>query len=356
MSSGRPVEQETDPDLHDTNEYALVNSVDVLFRPRPWPVYEVRVLEDEEGTPLALVAVSRIGGARKTLDGLPEEFFSHQLTDLDYLDPHELAKFMSTYGWMGPELKTLSEQEAFERELAALDTTDVAAIDRFEKRFRYAPHHYLSADGGRPDETRTHYASLQTAFAVLVERLREAQPGANVLTEARVCSIISTGYARYLYEDWLYCARHIKAMVRYHTPQELSAALGEDELSVISNCEGAVNILQRQLKDAHPVLALRDLTEGVTFTPATERAAGSLEEAIALQLWNFTLEAKGGFTVCKECGQVFVRRQSKTRKGSARSTSLFCCDRCKNRYAQREHRKTEGYRLKQERGRPPASS
>ena len=109
--------------------------------------------------------------------------------------------------------------------------------------------------------------------------------------------------------------------------------------------------LQRQLKDAHPVLALRDLTEGVTLTPATERTAGSLEEAIALQLWNFTLEARGGFTVCKECGQIFVRKQSKARGGASRSTSLFCCDRCKNRYAQREHRKTEGYRLKQERRR-----
>ena len=334
-----------------TDEYALVNSIDILFKPRPWPVCEVRVLEDAEGEPLALVGISTIGGARKTLEGLPDEFFSHQLTDLDYRNPYEMAEFMSSWGWMGPTLKTLDEQRAFERELAALDPDDAAGIDRFEERFLYAPNHYFSAGGGRLDEARAHYASLKVAFAALAERLRDAQPDANVLTEARICSIISIKHARRLYEDWLYCARHIKAMVRYHTPQELASALDEDELAVISNCEGAVNILQRQLSEAHPVLALRDLTEGVTLTPATERTAGSLEEAIALQLWNFTLEARGGFTICKECGQIFVRKQSKARAGTSRSTSLFCCDRCKNRYAQREHRKTEGYRLKEERRR-----
>ena len=335
----------------DTDEYALVNSIDILFRPRPWPIYEVRVLESPEGEPLALVAVSKIAGGRKTLAELPDEFFSHQLADLDYRDPHEMAKFMSVYGWVGPTLGTLVEQRAFERELAGLDVDDAGAVNRFERRFAYAPNHHLSAYGSTQDEVREHYVSLKVAFADLAERLRSAQPDANILTEARICNIISIKHARRLFEDWLYCAQHLKALVRYRTPQELALALGEDEYAVVRNCEGAINILQSHLSKAHPVLALRDLTDGYEYTPAAERTDGSFEEALALQLWNFTLEAKGGYTVCKECGQIFVRRQSKSRKGPARSTGQFCCDRCKNRFAQREHRKTEGYRMKQERRR-----
>jgi hypothetical protein len=74
---------------------------------------------------------------------------------------------------------------------------------------------------------------------------------------------------------------------------------------------------------------------------------GSLSQALALQLWNFSLEAKKGFSICKECGEPFVHKQTKAKTQQSRNTHVFCCDRCKNQNAQRKYRQTEGYKLKQ---------
>ena len=338
--------EELDPD---TNEYALINSVDVLFETREWQVPEVRVLEDAQGNPLAFVALSEAIGCSRRRHGLPTEFFNHQLVELDYRDPYKLAAFMSEYGFLGKTLGGSSLSRNIVRALEELDETSRESIRAFEEHFGYMPNAYPSEGPVDWDGVFDHYYALKRAVARLDAKLEEAQSDSPLTARLGVCGLVSIKRAEYLYEDWLFAAAHIKALVQFHTPQELAAALGEDEYCVVRNCLNATRIVQRHLVEVHPVLGVLDVTEGQAMMAHDGGSLGSFEEALALQLWNFTLEAKGGFRLCKECGQVFVHKQGKSRSGASRSSSQFCCDRCKNRYAQREHRKTEGYRLKQQR-------
>lgn len=331
------------------DEYSLVNSVDALFEPMAWCTPEVHALRNRDGAPLAFIATCTMLGALPMRSELPTEFFSHQLLDLDRSDPDKMAAFMSEYGLVGAQAWTFHDGRAFERDLAALDAADAFAIDAFEERYSYAPKSYPTKFSLDKEGAQIHYEELACSLSNLMAELEAARADDSVASTPMIAGIVSFERARYLLESWVFCAGHIKALVQFHTPRELADALGEGETEVIAACRDAVEFLQTYLQDAHPRLDLMDTTDGQRLTYGSDAGAGGFEQALALQLWNFALEAKEGYTVCRECGQVFVHRQTKARKGSPRNTSVFCCDRCKNRHAQREHRKTEGYRLKQER-------
>ena len=342
------IEEDLEPP-RDFSEYALVNSIDVIFETCTWRVPEVRVLTSPQGRPLAFVAITKLHNIAKERIGLPVEFFNHQLLDLDYKDPEKFAAFMSKYGFIGPTFYGFRKDEELAKALLNLDPYDRESVSRFEKKFGYMPNAYLSCLANDWHDIGLHYAELKSAFSEVKSKLEETQGNNTILNELKIRGLVSIERAQYMFEDWLYCVNHIQAMVRYKTPQELAEALGENEYGVIGNCIGAQKILQRNLEGIRPRLDILNVTENEYVTGRTDHPQGSFEQALALQIWNFILESKNGFTVCKECGKAFVHKQTKSRKAQSRSTSVFCCDKCKNRYSQREHRKTEGYRLKQSR-------
>lgn len=341
-------EEDSEPP-RDFSEYALVNSIEVMFDTCAWRVPEVRVLKTPQGMPLAFVAITKLHNIAKERIGLPIEFFNHQLLDLDYKNPSKFAKFMSEYGFIGPTFYAYEKSEKLSEALSELDPYNREAVFEFERKFGYMPKAYLSCFNLDWHDIGLHYAELKSAFSEIESKLSAAQDGKTILNELKIRGLVSIERAQYLFEDWLYCVKHVQAMVRYKTPQELSEALEENEESVIRNCIGAQKILQRHLEGVRPRIDILNVTENEYITGRTDHPQGSFEQALALQIWNFILESKNGFTICKECGKAFVHKQTKSKKAQSRSTSVFCCDRCKNRYAQREHRKTEGYRLKQSR-------
>lgn len=139
-------------------------------------------------------------------------------------------------------------------------------------------------------------------------------------------------------------------MACYTTRKDLADALGEEELGLMRRAAGAVRILQRHSNGIHSSLDILDSTNDQLYTTNCKQSPGGFQQALALQLWQFTLEAKTGFTICKECGQPFVRKQTKAKKSQSRSSSVFCCDKRKNRFVQREYRKSPGYRMKAQQG------
>lgn len=333
---------EFDPS-EDNCEYVLVNSLDVLFNACSWFVPEVRVLKDSQGMPLAFVAISRVNNRLKERRNLPIEFFNHQLVDLDYRNPDKFAEFMSEYGFMGRAFYRAHENKRISEGFVTLDPFDRSSIEAFESLTGYMPGTYPSMHSLDWHDIHTHYYELKASFAEVEERLKLHQTDEATLKKMEIRGILSVNRAQYLFEDWLYCVKHIQAMVQYRTPGELAKALNEDEHGVVRACMGARNILQRHLKDVHPTLDILNVTEGQYLSHSSSERSGSFELALAIQIWNFVLESKSGYTVCKECGKAFVHKQTKSRKSHSRSTSQFCCDRCKNRAAQRRYRKTPGY-------------
>ena len=342
-----------DYEFKDEGEYVLVNSIETLFEAKPWRVPTVRVLRDSEGNPIAFAAISSSAHQTKFRKALPAEFFNHQLIDLDYSNPNKFASFMSEYGFIGASDRQNSRCNKSHRrtklsnKIEEIDPTSTESIDRFEEDFGYMALHYPSELGYalHREQICDHYKELKTAFKKASKQLSDAQKNASPLERAVIGELISIDRAKYLFEDWLYCSKHIQAILLNRTVADLAKALNEDEYVVIRNCRGARNILQRHLEEAHPRLDIFNITENDWITGG-DADLGSFEQALALQLWNFTIEAKNGFTVCKECGNAFVHKQTKSRKGNSRSTSQFCCDKCKNRFTQRKHRQTEGYKLK----------
>lgn len=331
----------------DNGNYGLVNNLEAMFGSAPWKVPEVRVLYDLQGKPLALIAISRLGatsGMRKTL---PIEFFNHQLLGVDYKNPEKLAAFMDTYGFFGARPFEFGDDKIFAQALEALDTSVYGAVQRFEEQYGYTLKPAPFNSGFDFEPYKQHYAALKSVFPMVKKKLDAVQGDANLLGKRRIVGLISIERAQYRFEDWLYCVKHIQAMILYKSPKEIAQALGEDEVGIMRACQGACNIIQRQLNEIHPSLGIVNLDNAEFYRQDSSYYKGSFERALALQIWNFVLEADDGFTVCKECGRPFVHKQSRVRKSQSRSSSVFCCDRCKNRYAQRKYRQSEGYKLKQ---------
>lgn len=333
----------------DPSEYVLLNSVDVAFKPASWGVPEVKVVYGASGEPLAFAAISNFNCSNKIRSGLPVEFFNHQLLEVDYKDPEKFAAFMSEYGFI-PSLLTKpaggADMRRLVESLASLDPYDWESVRQFESLYGYMPKAGPSEAYVGWDEISAHYAQLKEAVAEVDAKLRQAQEGKNILNEVRVRGLVSIERAQCNFEDWLYCAKYIKAMACFTTRKELADMLGEEEVGLMRRAAGAANIIQRHLNGIHPSLDIFDSTNNQLYTTHCKQSPGGFQQALALQLWQFTLEAKTAFTICKECGQPFVHKQTKKKKGQSRSSSVFCCDKCKNRFAQREYRKSPGYRMK----------
>jgi len=332
-------------------EFYLLHSIEAVFEPPSWRVPTVKVLRSATGEPLAFYALA--GKDFPTKEGsIPEEFFSHEMRSIDYKDADKFAEFMSLYGlfrW-GNEPKPYATWRLIGLEVSNLDPSDSDSVDRFEELYGFEPCETMMMNSG--DRSRQEFYSIfKPALLKLLEEIDSSNRGKDPLAGTVVSSLVSIWQAQHAFENWLYASDYIKALLVSHSITEIAKRVGVEEDCVLRNAEGAMNIINREIECVSPRVEVFNKSTGENLNLADRPRHGSVQTAIALQLWKMSVLGKEGVCICKECGDVFVTKQSKTRKGAPRSNSLFCCDKCKNRYTQRQHRKSAGYRLKQDKKR-----
>ena len=334
---------------NDIHKLILLNSIDAIFEPHEWLIPEIRPIRSEEGEVLAYCSI-QVHGNWRTRTSLPEEFFSHEMKEVDIRDADKFAGFMSRYGAFRHAWKpSVRSPFLLEEALGSLDASTLEGIDCFEGRTGFLPYESMMRDLG-PRTRMEFYAIFKPALQALLDKLSAVNEstGKNVLTATRISAIFSPWQATYAFENWLYAADYVKALVASSSCVDVATRVGVDEIYVARNATEAMNIINEKLRAISPRIDLLEVESDDVLPADGLYAKGSIEEAIALQLWKMSILAKQGAFVCKECGEVFVTKRSKARKSSPRATSEFCCDRCKNRFTQREYRKSPGYRRKKE--------
>ena len=304
-----------------------VNGLDTVFSRLIWDVYEVRVIRDEWGDPLGFCAIGKRWDNRRRRM-LPDEFFNHELVDVDIHDVDALAEFMEEYGFLGHHF--LPAQITYQR-FIELDSYLDKDVDSFE-----AITHFAWCVDDRHDELKR-----------IDDALREQQPGVPYSKIAFIYGVASIERVVETIRKWRRCATVIKLLIEHKNIADIARDLNLEVNQACVCLDGAVRSVNEHIGFLSPTIEVYDAEQGYSLMGmASDRDAVGLEEAIAVQLWRFSLEAKEGYSICRECGRMFVRKRSKTAKAASRSTSQFCCDRCKNRNAQRRYRKSPGYLLK----------
>ena len=147
-------------------------------------------------------------------------------------------------------------------------------------------------------------------------------------------------------EDWQLISKIVNATIMFDKVEDLAKYLDQPEQQIIGGCESYLKAICNHLKLFRPDLSFIEIFDETDVGKFTTPNALMIETAISIQMWNFLIESRAGYSICKECGRPYIRK-STSAKTSARSSSKFCCDKCKNRNAQRKYRQSEGYKLKQ---------
>ena len=315
----------------------VVHSIRESISPHPWAVWQVvpvtsnedvfgfaairkketaeRYIEALESSDCIDVSTSFIKvielsaqvGANILRD-LPVEFFSHELKALNYSDPEEAARFFTEYGLFG-----------------YVENIGMISLARSVAKQRIGKSDYMSRfDHAIREFDAKGYQIVQ--FAPLAESMRET-------------------------EILLRYAQIVKGCATSETNEALATFLGCERAGLESLIHDTfLEVNKRFFSSASVSVGYTNDGKNASF-PGAAIADGSLGQAIALQIKQFAADIESGYLQCSECGEIFVHKQSsktRTRKPSRNAKAVFCCDRCKNRFAQREHRKTPGYRNKQD--------
>ncbi len=320
-----------------------VNGLDTAFSRLIWDVYEVRVIRDEWGDPLGFCAIGKRWDNRRRRM-LPDEFFNHELVDVDIHDVDALAEFMEEYGFLGYHF--LSTPITYQR-FIELDSYLDKDVDYFE-----AITHFAWCIDDRYDDYFENpapgfYRLLWNELKRIDDVLREQQPGVPYSKKALIYGVASIERVVETIKKWQRCSNMIKLLIKYNNIIDIARVLNLEVGQACDCLDGTVRSVNEHIGFLSPTIEIYDESrDRILMGAMPDQDVVGLEEAIAVQLWRFSLEAKEGYSICRECGRMFVRKRSKTAKVASRSTSQFCCDRCKNRDAQRRYRKSPGYLLK----------
>jgi len=316
-------------------------SIGETFEPRPWMLLEVFPVKNEEGDILAYCGMEspKIAGIRSDL---PTEIFSHQLKDLDLSDVYAVADFMTTYGMIGSYSAGRYDM-GFYLESGRFDLSDSKGILDFEGVYCFESGIISTSLNPISENHFTYYQDLLKGMQQIVDKERDGS-----LQSIR-CIVSDIEVKRSVWELQR-CAKITKALVQTSSLSKIACLLKLPEDRVRHEMQESDEYINYLLRGVFPEIGIKEVSNDSEVVASHEGLTldkvGSFEEAVALQLWEFALEG-GSYRTCKECRQVFQRKQSDSRKSTARSDSAFCCDRCRNRFTQREHRKTAGYKLKQ---------
>ena len=317
-----------------------VNGLDTVFSRLIWDVYEVRVIRDEWGDPLGFCAIGKRWDNRRRRM-LPEEFFNHELVDVDIHDADALAEFMEEYGFLGHHF--LPTQITYQR-FIELDSYLDKDIDYFEAITHFAWRVDDRYNDYFENPAPGFYRLLWHELKRIDEALREQQSGVPYSKKAFIYGVTSIERVVETIKKWRRCSTVIKLLIKHKNITDIARDLNLEVNQACDCLDGAVRSVNEHIGFLSPTIEVYDEERGYSLMGiASDQDVVGLEEAIAVQLWRFSLEAKEGYSICRECGRMFVRKRSKTAKAASRSTSQFCCDRCKNRNAQRRHRKSPGY-------------
>jgi len=317
-------------------------SIGETFEPRPWMLLEVFPVKDEEGKILAYCGMENpeMAGIRSDL---PTEIFSHQLKDLDLFDVCAVANFMTAYGMIG-SYNAVRYDMGFYLEHGHFDLSDSKGILDFENAYHFESGIIATGLSLISENHLTYYQNLLKGMQQIVDRERDGS-----LQSIRC--IVSDVEVKRSIGELQRCAKITKALVQTSSLSKIAHLVGVSADRVRHEIQESDKYINYLLRGVFPEMGIREVSNGKeVVTPhegLTLDKVGSFEEAVVLQLWEFALEG-GSYRTCKECRQVFQRKQTNSRKSTARSDSAFCCDRCRNRFTQREHRKTDGYKLKQQ--------
>lgn len=298
--------------------------------PLPWPVYEVEPLFDRHGNVMAYCERLPYRG---TLGSLPTEVFNHQLRDdADPSNPLLFASFMSGFGLLGTPQRR-------DRRVAAI--MDVETEEQARSTDRLYGFLNVLDPAARYEERLPWYQDMQRAAEAKGLGWRKSDDSLNDLFQTR--AFVTAYDAARTRELLIEGVKVVVAFLKYEDSGDIARFLEMPEDQVFDHIADCVSYLNWLLEFASPQMGARP-KDGApeAYLPIAEEheiyeREGCLAAAIAHQIYRLT-KGGGNYRECKECGTVFVERQTAGRKGSSRSTASFCCTRCKNRHMQRRYR------------------
>lgn len=339
--------------MHFSRRFTIAQKLNTL----PWVAHAVRPLYDQDGE---LIAYAELFEGEDLLS-LPVEMFRHVMEGVNPDDPRQLAAFMSEFGIIGSRTyrgNELTSRRPRERECIInrlLELESVEDARRVEERYRL----YASVTGGhdawvRPSEAMLQwYLSLRRSLESAGYRAKA--PGDLNPGDVRYLVLVTAQEARRAF-DCLFEAGCVAQVL----------ALPEEKRGVkwAGDVEGAVLEGRIRSSDEYLNSCLKPLSPKIGFvassdpslvidpaTPASyemldesiadvQGEIGGLEEAIAIQIYNFSLEASN-CRICLYCEHPFVEKYSPDRKGKPRSTSDYCSDKCQKAAKAKRSREKE---------------
>ena len=312
-------------------------SIERIFKPWPWGVTRVIPLRNDIGELLAYVEPHNWNPIIRR--DLPTEIFNHELKELNLDDYLAVSDFMSTYGLIG--ITTDKQSWHPDDSVSMILFSDVHTAESYAD----APFDYIGYLLKLRDKDRLDHNTVHDYFIDLRNALKRLS-----IEEGR---IVTPSDVEFAVNNLLSAARLAKAFMQTDDPQKLADLANGGNPDVFENFWSTCECLNKYLEGMSPQFGFVEIHKGVPSDPTfvlSRNTAGSFEQAAALQIWEFALKGcNDSYRVCSECGEIFVTRRStatRTRKPSEKSKA-FCCDKCKNRYRQREYRKTPGYKAKQ---------
>ena len=343
-----------------------VLGVDRVFSPVFWRTGEVVPVFDDRGNLLVYALVP--GSSFR--DSLPTEFFHHQLPELDIHNPYEVARFMTEYGMLGNYHSSI-DGFAENRGMTELDL--IHSIGVFGST-------YLPAD--IPNEITEKWAHevFENMKPYVISAMRNALASKLPADEETIdrivqnetilplgigngCTVAVTPLSfQFEYSELMYASIAVDELVTNRGDaldrmRELHERIGFDTLSIdFNNCtieefiyDSLLSLNQYIRNLPQRIGFIKDDSEEPIF-PGGFWGLGHLSTAIGLQISEFVHNvAHDGYFVCARCGQVFARKQSKSKRTRKPSdgTDAFCCDKCKSAEQSRRYRQSPGYKRKQ---------
>ena len=324
--------------------YELFTSLDITLEEAPCILPDVQIVRDEGGEPLAYLCTRQFGKKEREAS-LPIEFFNHELMEVDASSETEVANFMAKYGcFVGWHHAGRAVPFWIDFQIEDLDVTSIESIEAYENDHNYFSSTTFNIFNKDPNKI-PYYTSLKPQLLKIqksIEKHNEKHSHDRIF----FLSLISYEQLKKIITDWQLTSKIVNATVMFNKVEDLAKYLDQPEQQIIGGCESYLKAICNHLKQFRPDLSFIEIFDETDVGKFTTPNALMIETAISIQMWNFLIESRAGYSTCKECGKPYIRKSTKA-KSSARSSSKFCCDKCKNRNAQRKYRQSEGYKLKQ---------
>lgn len=309
------------------------------FKPAPWNRGGVKILYSPDGEAVGFYAVES-----SSITSLPNEIFNHQMKELDIEEPEQIADFMSKYGMVYHGFTEAAEEmdEYCKRTCPYRWGTLVdEEVDALVKSL--AMPKYPWPDG--------RYETIQLWIG---EYKRLSTWKCDSSEWEQKLFLVSYEEVKACIETMTNCVSLAKAIAKTDVEQEIETMMGFAKGEFYDESLYLDTYLNSHLTNIHPKVGVLYVGEGLPQNPSYNDSyeeyesytKGSFMRALALQIRDFNIHL-GEYRECKECGEIFVKRQSRKPNMRVHSDGEFCCDKCKNRFTQREYRKSPGYKLKQ---------